>query len=76
MLRVIRNHRRAAYGESELRRLSVQPVALDAKMVPSDLLGAAQRARDKALELGQAQVTETPRLRSWRLRGLSARDGL
>ena len=55
MLRVIRNHRRAAYGETTgYEDLSVTPVPLNPKMVPADLLKAAQGAWDKALELGEA----------------------
>ncbi|HRE60518.1 MAG TPA: vitamin B12-dependent ribonucleotide reductase [Micropepsaceae bacterium] len=54
MLRVIRNHRRAAYGETEgYEGLSQIPVALKAADVPlPGLADAAKRAWDKALELG------------------------
>ncbi|MFQ5618889.1 MAG: vitamin B12-dependent ribonucleotide reductase [Rhodospirillales bacterium] len=56
MLRVIRNHRRAALGERDgYDGLSVPPVALDAEACPeADLAQAARRAWDRALELGQA----------------------
>ena len=56
MLRVIRNHRRAAYGEkSGYERLSVPPVPLDhASCHDKKLVAAAQRAWDRAIELGQA----------------------
>ncbi|HYC02456.1 MAG TPA: vitamin B12-dependent ribonucleotide reductase [Azospirillaceae bacterium] len=55
MLRVIRNHRRAAYGAgSGYEGLSVAPVALDAEDVTDQrLVAAARRAWDRALELGQ-----------------------
>ncbi len=56
MLRVIRNHRRAAYGEKTgYERLSVPPVPLDhASCADKRLVSAAQRAWDRAIELGQA----------------------
>lgn len=65
MLRVIRNHRRAAYNTpvDEYEGLTVKPVGLDAEHCPADLLIAAQKCSDEALELGQkygfrnAQVT-------------------
>jgi ribonucleoside-diphosphate reductase alpha chain len=55
MLRVIRNHRRAAYAvpSSEYEGLSIRPVSLDPSTSPSSLLRAAHRAWDSALELGQ-----------------------
>jgi ribonucleoside-diphosphate reductase alpha chain len=65
MLRVIRNHRRAAYNvpNEEYEGLSIFPVGIDPKHCPSDLLKAAREDADKALELGDqygyrnAQVT-------------------
>ncbi len=65
MLRVIRNHRRAAYNvpNEEYEGLSIYPVGIDPKHCPSDLLKAAREDADKALELGtqfgfrNAQVT-------------------
>ncbi|MFO0748720.1 MAG: vitamin B12-dependent ribonucleotide reductase [Myxococcota bacterium] len=65
MLRVIRNHRRAAFHakESDYEGLSIPPVALDPSHCPKDLLLAARRAWDEALKLGElhgyrnAQVT-------------------
>jgi ribonucleoside-diphosphate reductase alpha chain len=56
MLRVIRNHRRAAYGETAgYEGLSVLPVALDIANCPDKaMVSAAQHAWDKALELGGA----------------------
>nr|WP_321444376.1 vitamin B12-dependent ribonucleotide reductase [uncultured Cohaesibacter sp.] len=55
MLRVIRNHRRAAYGHSEgYEGLDTNPVALDhANCNDKHLLNHAVQAWDKALELGQ-----------------------
>ncbi|MBT5265421.1 MAG: vitamin B12-dependent ribonucleotide reductase [Rhodospirillaceae bacterium] len=54
MLRVIRNHRRAAYGEtSGYEGLSIKPVAMDASKCPDQTIVAAARvAWDTALELG------------------------
>ncbi len=55
MLRVIRNHRRAAYGESGgYEELSVPPVPLDIANCPDvNLAVAAARAWDNALEAGE-----------------------
>jgi ribonucleoside-diphosphate reductase alpha chain len=55
MLRVVRNHRRAAYGQSEnYEKLSITPVPLDhANCSDERLVDAAQRAWDRAIELGQ-----------------------
>ncbi|MGD0727184.1 MAG: adenosylcobalamin-dependent ribonucleoside-diphosphate reductase [Spirochaetia bacterium] len=65
MLRVIRNHGRAAYGAApdEYEGLSVVPQPIDALFCPPDLMAAARRAWDRALALGEkygyrnAQVT-------------------
>ncbi len=56
MLRVIRNHRRAAHGETAgYEGLSVLPVPLDAANCPEPaLVAAARRAWDEALILGEA----------------------
>jgi ribonucleoside-diphosphate reductase alpha chain len=56
MLAVIRNHRRAAYGKTGgYEGLSVAPVPLDAVNCPDkSLVGAACKAWDRALELGEA----------------------
>ena len=56
MLRVIRNHRRAAYGQAEgYEKLAIAPVPLDTASCPDQrLVTAAQRAWDRAIELGQA----------------------
>ena len=55
MLRVIRNHRRAAHGQaSGYEALSVDPVPLDHASCPqADLIAHAQAAWDAALELGE-----------------------
>jgi ribonucleoside-diphosphate reductase alpha chain len=56
MLRVIKNHRRAAYhapGE-EYELLTIKPKGIQADQCPPDLLLAARRAWDRALELGTA----------------------
>ena len=55
MLRVIRNHRRAAYGEEQgYENLSVSPVPLKAQDCPqAELVTHARAAWDRALELGQ-----------------------
>jgi ribonucleoside-diphosphate reductase alpha chain len=55
MLRVVRNHRRAAHGEtSGYEKLATAPVALDiAAIKQKDLAEAAARAWDDALTLGK-----------------------
>jgi ribonucleoside-diphosphate reductase alpha chain len=55
MLRVIRNHRRAAHGESRgYEALSVNPVPLDHAGCPiPEAIVHAKRAWDQALELGE-----------------------
>jgi len=55
MLRVIRNHRRAAHGEmAEYEGLSIVPVALDTANCPdAPLVAAARRVWDRALQLGE-----------------------
>jgi ribonucleoside-diphosphate reductase alpha chain len=65
MLRVIRNHRRAAYNvpTEEYEGLTIFPNGINPKYCPSDLLQAAREDADKALEMGtkygfrNAQVT-------------------
>lgn len=63
MLRVIRNHRRAAYDMTDYEELSVTPVAIDQRKCPGYMLTAAHTAWDKALAWGEqfgyrnAQVT-------------------
>jgi len=66
MLRVIRNHRRAAYaappheyeglqvaGQGYAAGLATRPVPIDPLHAPQDLLDAAREAWDEALALGQ-----------------------
>jgi len=55
MLRVIRNHRRAAHGEVDgYEGLTIAPVALDQASCPDPrLLNAAESAWDRALEKGE-----------------------
>ncbi|MDJ0970747.1 MAG: adenosylcobalamin-dependent ribonucleoside-diphosphate reductase, partial [Kiloniellales bacterium] len=55
MLRVIRNHRRAAHGEDQdYEGLSIAPVALDGEACPDPaLVSAACEAWDEALRLGE-----------------------
>jgi ribonucleoside-diphosphate reductase alpha chain len=54
MLRVIRNHRRAAYNasENEYEGLSVTPVGLN-ELCPANLLHAARESWNRALDLGE-----------------------
>jgi ribonucleoside-diphosphate reductase alpha chain len=67
MLRVIRNHRRAAYDapREEYEGLTITPVGIHPKHCPDYLLRAARRECDRMLELGEkhgyrnAQVTVT-----------------
>ncbi len=56
MLRVIRNHRRAAYTAptEEFEGLTITPAGIQPEHCPPDLLIAARRAWDRALELGTA----------------------
>ncbi|MDH4993130.1 vitamin B12-dependent ribonucleotide reductase [Aquamicrobium lusatiense] len=55
MLRVMRNHRRAAYGESNgYEKLAVDPVPLNAEHVSQkELVEHARAAWDRAIELGE-----------------------
>jgi ribonucleoside-diphosphate reductase alpha chain len=56
MLRVIRNHRRAAYGLKDgYEKIAIAPVPLDHAACPEkELIDAAKRAWDRAIALGQA----------------------
>jgi ribonucleoside-diphosphate reductase alpha chain len=56
MLRVIRNHRRAAHGEAEgYESVATAPVALDHASCPDQrLIAHATAAWDRALALGEA----------------------
>jgi ribonucleoside-diphosphate reductase alpha chain len=65
MLRVLRNHRRAAYDSprQEYEGLTITPVGIDARYCPAYLMEAARRESDLMLQLGEvsgyrnAQVT-------------------
>ncbi len=63
MLKVMRNHRRAAYGEDSYEDLTIKPVAIDQKICPEYMLKEAHKSWDDALDWGQkygyrnAQVT-------------------
>jgi ribonucleoside-diphosphate reductase alpha chain len=55
MLRVMRNHRRAAYNSAheEYEGLSIKPVGINPDYCPGDMLDAARAAWDRAIELGE-----------------------
>ena len=54
MLRVMRNHRRAAYdAEEEYEGLTVLPVGINAKKCPKNLLEAAREVWDSAIRDGE-----------------------
>jgi len=55
MLRVIRNHRLAAYNSAnaDYEALTIFPMGIDPTFVSEDLITAAQQAWDKALALGE-----------------------
>ena len=65
MLRVLRNHKRAAYNvpKEEYEGLTIAPMGIDPRYCPSDLLEAARESADQAVNLGEkygyrnAQVT-------------------
>ncbi len=63
MLKVIRNHRRAAYDWGDYEELHIKPKAINQNLCPKELLDAAHDCWDKALEWGErsgyrnAQVT-------------------
>src|ERR1044072_7120708 len=63
MLRVMRNHRLAAYDADEYEKLHIKPQGIKAKYSPDYLLKAATKAWDEAVQLGEkygyrnAQVT-------------------
>ena len=56
MLRVIRNHRRAAHAapSGSYEGLTIRPVAIDDILAPADMVTAARDSWDLALELGKA----------------------
>jgi len=55
MLRVIRNHRRAAYfaDDEEYEGLSIKPLGINPRYVSDYLVEAARKSWDKALEMGE-----------------------
>jgi ribonucleoside-diphosphate reductase alpha chain len=55
MLRVIRNHRKAAYfaAPSEYENLTIAPLGINPQYCPEYLLAESKKAWDKALDLGQ-----------------------
>jgi ribonucleoside-diphosphate reductase alpha chain len=53
MLRVMRNHRLAAYDADEYESLSIKPQGIKAKYCPDYLLTAATKAWDEAVQLGE-----------------------
>ncbi len=63
MLRVMRNHRRAAYGErTGYEALATPPVPLDEAACPDQrIVKHARKAWDKAIELGERTASGTRR---------------
>ncbi|MBM4157297.1 MAG: vitamin B12-dependent ribonucleotide reductase [Ignavibacteria bacterium] len=65
MMRVLRNHRRAAYNtkKNDYEGITIPPTGINKKYCPDDLLEAARRDADRAVEMGEkygfrnAQVT-------------------
>lgn len=53
MMRVMRNHRLAAYDAEDFEKLSIKPVGIKAKYCPDYLLTAATKAWDDAVQLGE-----------------------
>jgi len=53
MLRVMRNHRLAAYDADEYETLQIKPQGIKAKYCPDYLLKAATKAWDEAVQLGE-----------------------
>jgi ribonucleoside-diphosphate reductase alpha chain len=53
MLRVIRNHRRAAYGETDYEGVSHKVMAMDPDLCPLSMLAAARTSWDLALAQGE-----------------------
>ncbi len=53
MMRVMRNHRLAAYDADEYENLSLKPMGLKAQYCPDYMLKAACKAWDDAVELGE-----------------------
>ena len=53
MLRVIRNHRRAAYNDPDFEDVSHKVMGIDSELAPADMLAAARDSWDQALALGE-----------------------
>ncbi|MEJ0083680.1 MAG: hypothetical protein WDM78_22635 [Puia sp.] len=53
MLRVMRNHRLAAYDADEYESLEIKPQGIKAKYCPDYLLKSATKAWDDAVQLGE-----------------------
>ena len=53
MLRVMRNHRRAAYNASDYEGIGHYVMGIDEKLAPAVLLNAAQKAWDQAVAMGE-----------------------
>ena len=55
MLRVMRNHRRAAYNAKidDYEGLSIYPMGIDQELCPDELLSSARETWDRAIELGE-----------------------
>ncbi len=55
MLRVIRNHRRAAFNapDSDYEKLTVKPIGINPEFAPAYLLAAARESWNEALEWGE-----------------------
>jgi ribonucleoside-diphosphate reductase alpha chain len=53
MLRVMRNHRLAAYDADEYENLQIKPQGIKAQFCPDYLLKAATKAWDEAVQLGE-----------------------
>ncbi|MDA9592318.1 vitamin B12-dependent ribonucleotide reductase [Candidatus Actinomarina sp.] len=52
MLRVMNNHKKAAYDSNDYEGLSHDLIAIDQELCPKDLLAGAQQSWDEAVELG------------------------
>ncbi|MEE8149762.1 MAG: vitamin B12-dependent ribonucleotide reductase, partial [candidate division Zixibacteria bacterium] len=55
MLKVMRNHRRAAYNaeKSEFEDLTIKPAGINQNYIPEEILESARRVWDKAIEQGE-----------------------
>ncbi len=56
MMRVVRNHRRAAYNapKEDYEGLTITPVGIDSRYAPELLLQAARQESDRMVEMGEA----------------------